>query len=212
MSPTSSTDKNNSNKNRSNSGSKEEHNSSIATLHHLTNKHKNNQQQQQQRYNNINNTINNNNKKLTYNRSPLISDGRYLYIISQHKPQHKYGLPKFYVDCYDPCDRMKHLKTLKLNYAEPSKILSLTFYLTSINPQSQFSHNISFLFANRQYSQYALCINSHLFGESLVLYQRPLSNGSYPSPSSYRLRLRYKHPSMPFFQYEGWNFYWKFFA
>jgi hypothetical protein len=52
-------------------------------------------------------------------RSPLTSDGRYLYILTHHRST--YGHLKFYVDVFDPLNQMKHTKRVKLRYAEASK-------------------------------------------------------------------------------------------
>ena len=52
-------------------------------------------------------------------RSPLVSDGRYLYILSHHRST--YGHLKFYVDVFDPLNSMKHTRRIKLRYPETSK-------------------------------------------------------------------------------------------
>ncbi len=51
-------------------------------------------------------------------RSPLTSDGRYLYILSHHRST--YGHLKFYVDVFDPLQQMKHTRRVKLRYPEAS--------------------------------------------------------------------------------------------
>ncbi len=51
----------------------------------------------------------------------MFSDGRYLYVMSQHKS--KYGSIKYYVDSYDPLAKMAHQRRVKLRYAESGTLM-----------------------------------------------------------------------------------------
>ena len=46
------------------------------------------------------------------NASPMFSDGRYLYILSQTKAQ----TFRYFVDMYDPLQRMMHIKQVELRF------------------------------------------------------------------------------------------------
>eukprot|EP01133_Synstelium_polycarpum_P005956 gene5956-6899_t len=50
-------------------------------------------------------------------RSPLFTDGRYLYILTLQR-FHSYNNKQFIVDMYDPCAALKHVKRVELRYPD----------------------------------------------------------------------------------------------
>jgi len=53
----------------------------------------------------------------TRNLSPLFTDGRFLFILSQMKAE----TFRFFVDLYDPTQRMTHVKRVELSFPIGSK-------------------------------------------------------------------------------------------
>src|SRR5262249_36312758 len=63
--------------------------------------------------------------------APITSDGRFIYFVIQQKSP-KYGTFKHFVDVYDPCAKMVHVKRIKLRYPESSTLLSSLVRLLTV--------------------------------------------------------------------------------